>query len=464
LKGKIVCCRSEGHLVPGERGMKSLLRRRSDAVRSAVGCSVWACLAVVLLLSSARPTRADGGFFETLFGLNSSEKKETAETGNVTHAFKKGVVVRSADGRLSILSFCLNKEGQIIALVGSGFGYGAGDGAKGESGVKVLSKEGDAIKEWKVDFDAQSINVDSDGTVYVAGSGTVAKFSPDGTLLKKLELPHIAELLKNKDTIRKRAEQEAHQRRQSVKAFVNASKNRIKRLEETPAEKRSASDTLAIAQLKRSIKMMEKDQTEEESIDSIVQQITARMRIINSIAVSDRDVFVVCGEDTGYGYSVWRTDHDFSNAKRVMKGLAGCCGQMDVQVLGDDLLVAENCNHSFARFDRDAKKIGEWGGRTTGLGDNPKCFGGCCNPMNVRCGPNGDIFTAESEGIVKRFSGKGDFVALVAKRPLSGGCKNVAVAASSDGKFVYCCDKAGSRINIFEEKPKAIAQAKPPGK
>ena len=444
--------------------MKSLPRRRSVAVRCAVRFSALACLAVVLLGSTVRAARADGGFFETLFGLNSSQTKEPAEAGNVTHAFKKGVVVRSADGRLSILSFCLNKEGQIVALVGSGFGYGGGDGAKGESGVKVLSKEGDAIKAWKVDFEAQSINVGSEGTVYVAGSGIVAKFSPDGTLLKRLELPHIAELLKNKDSIRKRAEEEAQQRRQSVKAFVTASKSRIKRLEETPADKRSTSDTLAIEQLKRSIKMMERDQTEEQSIDSIVQQITSRMRIINSIAVSDRDVFVVCGEDTGYGYSVWRTDHDFGSAKRVMKGLAGCCGQMDVQVLGDDLLVAENCNHSFARFDRDAKKIGEWGGRMNGLGDNPKCFGGCCNPMNVRCGPNGDIFTAESEGIVKRFSGKGDFVALVAKRPLSGGCKNVAVAASPDGKYVYCCDKPGSRINIFEEKPKAIAQAKPSGK
>ena len=108
-----------------------------------------------------------------------------------------------------------------------------------------------------------------------------------------------------------------------MKAFVTASKNRIKRLEETPADKRSTSDTLAIEQLKRSIKMMERDQTEEQGIDSIVQQITSRMRIINSIAVSDRDVFVVCGEDTGYGYSVWRTDHDFGSAKRVMKGLAG---------------------------------------------------------------------------------------------------------------------------------------------
>ncbi len=262
-------------------------------------------------------------------------------------------------------------------------GYGGGQESPTQSGVKVLSKEGEALKEWKVDFAAQSINVGADGTVYVAGSGIVAKFSREGKLLKKLELPHIAEFLKNKDVIRKRAEEEARERAQQMKAFVTASKNRIKRLEKIPADKRTLSDKVAIEQLKTSIQMMEKDQTDEASIDSIVQQITARMRIIDSVAVSNQDVFIVCGESTGYGYSVWRMDHDFGSAKQVMKGLQGCCGQMDVQVLGNDLLVAENCKHSFARFDRDAKKIGEWGGRATG-DDDGKCFGGCCNPMNVR--------------------------------------------------------------------------------
>jgi hypothetical protein len=444
--------------------MKSLFRHRCVDVCSAVRGLVIVCLAAVWLGSNARPACAEGGFFETLFGVNtSSTGKAPAESGNVTHPFKRGVVVRSADNRLTILSFCLNKDGELIALLGADNGYGGGQAERAESAVKVLSKEGQSLKEWKVDFAAQSINVGPDGTVYVAGSGNVAKFSPDGKLVKKVELPHIAEFLKNKDAIRKRAEEEARERTQSFKQFVKASRERIKRLEKKPADERSESDKLTIEQLKTSIKMMEKDQDDEASIESIVQQITSRMRIINSVAVSDRDVFIVCGENSGYGYSVWRMDHDFGGAKQVMKGLSGCCGQMDVQVHGDDLLVAENCKHSFARFDRDAKQIGEWGGRAT-VDDNGKCFGGCCNPMNVRCGPNGDILTAESEGIVKRFSSKGDFIALVAKRPLTGGCKNVAVAASSDGKFVYCCDKPGSRINIFEEKPKTIAQAKPAGK
>jgi hypothetical protein len=443
--------------------MNSLLRCRLVARWSLVRGAFLICVAAIFLAFSARTTFAEGGFFETLLGLDSSSTpKLPAESANATHVFKKAVVVRGADGRLTILSFCLNKDGQIVALVGNEFGYGGGNSnAKEESGVKVLSKDGEPLKEWKVDFAAQSINVGPDGAVYAAGSGNIAKFSPEGKLLKRLELPHITEFLNNKDEIRKRAEQQARQQKQSVERWVKASKQRIKRLEEKPEDERSLSDKQAIKQLKTSIKLMERDQSDEASIDSIVQSITARMRIINSVAVSDRDVFIVCGEKTGFGYSVWRMDHDFGGAKQVMKGLQGCCGQMDVQVLGNDLLVAENCKHSFARFDREGDKLGEWGGRA--MGDDVKCFGGCCNPMNVRCGPNGDIFTAESEGLVKRFTGKGDFVALVAKRPLSGGCKNVAVAASPDGKLIYCCDKPGSKINIFEEKSKTLAEAKPAG-
>jgi hypothetical protein len=203
--------------------------------------------------------------------------------------------------------------------------------------------------------------------------------------------------------------------------------------------------------------MFDKD-SNRPNVDAMVQSIIARLRIINSVAVSEKDIFVVCGETSGYGYSLWRLDHDFQNPKQIMKGLRGCCGQMDVQVQANDVMVAENCEHAFARYDRDGKKLGQWG--TASQSGDAKCFGGCCNPMNVRCAANGDVLTAESEGFVKRFNSKGEFVSVVGKRALSGGCKNVAVASSPDGKLVYMCDLPGSQIVIFAEKPKAVAQTK----
>jgi hypothetical protein len=72
--------------------------------------------------------------------------------------------------------------------------------------------------------------------------------------------------------------------------------------------------------------------------------------------------------------------------------------------------------------------------------------------LTVRGGANGDIYTAESEGIVKRFSNDGKLQAIIGQRPLSGGCKNVAVAAATDGKTVYFCDMPGSKLVVFAEK------------
>ena len=36
---------------------------------------------------------------------------------------------------------------------------------------------------------------------------------------------------------------------------------------------------------------------------------------------------------------------------------------------------------------------------------------------------------------------------------ISGGCKNVAIAASQDGKTLFFCDQPESRIFILKEKP-----------
>jgi hypothetical protein len=142
-------------------------------------------------------------------------------------------------------------------------------------------------------------------------------------------------------------------------------------------------------------------------------------------------------------------DRDLKNPKKVLGDVGGCCGQMDVQAMGKDLLVAENTKHQFARYDRDGKKLGGYGKR--GEDTNPACFGGCCNPMNLRAS-GGDILTAESEGVVKRFSGAGEFREVVGAVKIAGGCKNVAVAASADGSKVYFCDQPGGRFFILAKR------------
>jgi hypothetical protein len=178
--------------------------------------------------------------------------------------------------------------------------------------------------------------------------------------------------------------------------------------------------------------------------------MTSRLRIINAVAVSAKDIFIVCGEAKGFGFAVWRMDHNFKNPKQVLSGLTGCCGQMDIQVSGDKLLVAENTRHRFACYDRNGKSLGAWG--RSGKDNEPGTFGGCCNPMNLRATGQGDIITAESEGFVKRFSPKGEYLGFVGVAKLQGGCKNVAVAVSPDNQRIYFCDQPGSRVIVLAKK------------
>jgi hypothetical protein len=120
-----------------------------------------------------------------------------------------------------------------------------------------------------------------------------------------------------------------------------------------------------------------------------------------------------------------------------------------VQCCSNDIIVAENTRHRFAKYDRDGKELVTGGKR--GKETEPGCFGGCCNPMNVRsCG--GDVLTAESEGIIKKFSSTGEFMTIVGTVNISGGCKNVAIAATKDESRIYFCDQPGGKVIILKKK------------
>ena len=411
-------------------------------------------LAACVLAWNLPRAAANDDILSRLLNPGASDKSDA----RATHEFKKAVPVKTSDGN-GVQTFCLDAQGRIIALAAPPR-YFSGPSQKTHSEVHVLTNDGEPVTQWNVDFVGQSINAGPDGTIYVAGDAKIARFGPDGKLIKEVELPHIAELLKNTKEIRKQAERQLESTKRTYDLILKQYRERVKTLEAKPESELTRQDKFNLNQSRRVLKQFERQREQQFSdlnVDAVVKSTTSRLRIINSVAVSKRDVFIVCGESSGYGFALWRMDHDFQNAKEVMHGIRGCCGQMDVQVDGEGLLVAENCEHAFARYDRDGKKLGQWGKVTRG--DDVKCFGGCCNPMNLRCGPKGDIFTAESEGLIKRFSPQGEFVALVGKRPLSGGCKNVAVAASPDGKYVYFCDQPGSQIIIMEQKTKSVVQS-----
>jgi hypothetical protein len=378
-----------------------------------------------------------------------------------THDMTADVKVMSADGKTRLQTLGIDGQGRVLALVAPPRTFGA-PMENGFGEVHVFSPEGKPIKQWRVDFHAHSVAAGPDGTIYVAGDGRVARFDKDGRALgSPVELPHIAELFQDKAAMRKKAEEQIKKQQESMKVSIENSRKRVQemiaKIEAKKAEDRTPTEVKQLEQYKNILKSYDNMVVNPaaQNVDAIINQMTGRARIINGIAISKADIFVVCGDIPGYGYAVWRFDHNMKNAKKVMGELSGCCGQMDIQVQGTDLLVAENTKHSWARYDRDGAPLGRHGKKMVPGKVEPDCFGGCCNPMNLRAIATGDIFTAESEGIVKRFSAKGDFLDTAAVFKLTGGCKNVAVAASADGKLLYICDQPGTRFVIMTKKTAA---------
>ncbi|MFO1020478.1 MAG: hypothetical protein U0903_07250 [Planctomycetales bacterium] len=354
----------------------------------------------------------------------------------------------------ALQTFCVDSKGQLVALVSSGpYDPTPKSGAE----IQILSPEGQVLKKWDVSFTANSLTATPDGHIFAAGDGKVAKFDAEGKQLALVELSPISDLLKNTDQMRKDAEALIKRQQESYDSSIKMMEDRLKKLQDKNEDDLTSSDKSQIQNYKMMLgqqKMM-KRHFADQKVEDVLNSQLKRLKRINAISVSPKDVFLVCGDSKGYGYAVWRTDHQFQNPTRIMNGLSGCCGQMDVQTAGEDILVAENTQHKFGRYTRDGKLVGKWGKRSRT--STPECFGGCCNPMNIRSGSNGDIFTAESEGIIKRFSAKGDFLGVVGQCSLSGGCKNVAVAVSPDSKTVYFCDTPGSQIIVLENKGDSVA-------
>jgi hypothetical protein len=275
-------------------------------------------------------------------------------------------------------------------------------------------------------------------------------------------LPFVKKALEDTDKIKKKAEEQRQSQIESFEEIIKQQKKELEELKAKDEEDLTKADKQKIKQTENLIKtygtMLE--QQKKQKVEDIVAQIVSRVKVINAVAATDKDIYVVAGETKGYGYAVWRMDRNFENPKEVLNGVAGCCGQMDIQATGDDLWVAQNCSHNVGHYDRDGKKVSTFGKR--GRDGEADCFGGCCNPMNVRVGPGGRIYTAESEGMVRAFAADGKIEGLVGTVKIGGGCKNVAIAVSPDGNTVYFCDQPGSKIHVMTKKAEAISDGVSP--
>ena len=178
----------------------------------------------------------------------------------------------------------------------------------------------------------------------------------------------------------------------------------------------------------------------------------------SGLSVSDKDVFAAFG--TGGSLRsrsvIVRLTTDLADPVQIAKGLRGCCQRLDLSWRNGVLYVAENAAHRVVQLDREGKVLSKWGSRDrTRLSG----FGSCCNPMNLRFGPSGDLYTAESGlGRIKRYSADGKFLALVGyvgtnrftrAGSLAASCSNITLDISKETGRVYVLDYKNSLIRVL---------------
>ena len=397
-----------------------------------------------------------------------------------THQQVATITIPPGKQNTPVRTFCLAADGNILAACGGQeitltMGKeGLEAKLTGETpAIKVLSPDGKLLDTWKLDFTPQAINLGPDGTVLVGGQGVLAKLDKTGKLLLKAEAPQMAELgplpplpdpaaKPPADKQQPEDPQEAAARKAKLEALDAELKQLMEKLREVGKRMQAArSDPQQLKAVQDEYQpLVEKlSQLQQERLQLMITPEAAALQkraamlakaAVTGIAVSQQDVFVATPSPKGFGYCVWRLDHDLKNPQRIVDRLVGCCGQMDIQTHNGDLYVAENSRKRVLRFDREGKQLAVWGKAERG---GEEGFGSCCNPMNIRFGPAGEVYTSEaSVGRIKRYSIDGQFLGIVGTAEIVPGCKHVPIAISPDGQRVYMLDINRSHIVVLGRK------------
>ncbi|MEZ6064441.1 MAG: hypothetical protein R3B90_01760 [Planctomycetaceae bacterium] len=378
----------------------------------------------------------------------------TDQLATATHKQIRSIRPKHDGQTVSLNTFCVDRQGNVLACVGgSTFAYPqAGDrSARPARGnfVQVYSPEGELTAEWDVPFQPTAINIAKDETIFVAGAGQLARFSPKGELLTQADLPQVQESEESRQQAADAAKQQAEEILARMQKQATYAKEQAEKLSEIPEGERTAAQTARLKAYERqqTLYQLQIEQLQERAANVVPQTIAPSRSSgeVKALAVSDEHVFV-CTR-AGTGYEVVRCDYDFQNPKQVLSGLRGCCGQMDIQAFGQQVFVAENTKFRVGIHDEDGKFVDSFGSqdRTGKTG-----FGSCCNPMNVRCCSNGDVLTAESSiGDIKRFSPTGDFLGYVGRARISGGCKHVAIGCDEQRDRYYMMNISDNTICVL---------------
>jgi hypothetical protein len=363
-----------------------------------------------------------------------------------------------ADGGLVIATGVNERYGEqsIAGAVASLLGLGAAKPKDQPTNRLVwLDAAGEQSHAAPLPFACKGVTVAPDGAVIAVGDDRVVVFSASGEQVAEAQAPHFNlsddDLATLREQIAERHREQIEARREQLERVTKAAAA----LEEVPEDERTPRQKRELMQAKGMARSYEAMLTRAggsggDAADAAVAAGLARARTIHRVAASRDHLFLVASEPAGYGFGVWRCGRDFSEPEKIVDGLRGCCGQMDVQVIGDELVIAENSRHHVAVYGLDGEPLRTFGkaSRT----DIREGFGGCCNPMNACRGPDGTLLLSESNGLVKQFAADGTLVEILGAAGVESGCKNSSIGLSTDGGTLYYLDVGTGRVLVLEKR------------
>lgn len=405
--------------------------------------------------AAEQTARANGRHFFRGFQLPANSSGDQA-------AFQQTRTITVTAENGGILGFITDGQGGLIVLSGPNTRYGAfRPQAAGEpipNRLVWMDESGNERQVVELEEAPRGLNRAPDGTVYVVGSTDVFWYAVDGRLLGQAEAPHFS--LPEED--HEAFTEEAVERRD---LSVGHQEKRLQQLEQTlkaieqkPDEDRTPVEQAQLENLSRQLTYQKQSIERQRAMtpDQLFAEAVSNAKQLYRVAVSKDHVFLVGRETFGYGYAVWRCDRACRKPVKVISGLSGCCGQMDLQVLGDHLVVAENSRHRVVLTDFEGETIERFGSRErSGMAAG---FSGCCNPMNTCATPDGGLLTSESNGCIKQFKTDGTFEKVIGTADVRAGCKNSSVGMSADGSCVYYLDIAKGRVIVLEKSGDVLAQ------
>jgi len=383
------------------------------------------------------------------------KERETLDEYRRTAAYREARSIAVASEHGKILGFCPLADGRLAVLTGRADAYGAAgdvhDAATVGNRLVWLAADGREERSVPLDFSPRGIAPTADGSLWVVGGATVVRYAATGERLAAAEAPHFTLSPEGREEFVEEVTERHAAELESLAESIVIQEQMVEELEGKKEGDPGFQPAEVVEMYRQSCRSLQthiesrRTMTEEQIVDEAI----TRMRQIHRVAATDAAVFLVTNQESGHGFAIWRCAPDLADPVRIVAGLAGCCGQMDIQVVADGLAIAENSRHHVRLVDFDGEEIRTFG--ETSMSDVTKGFGGCCNPMNTCLDDTGCLLTSESNGLVKRYSLDGTFEEVVGVADVQAGCKNSSIGMSRDGATLYYLDVHKGTIVVLEK-------------